>query len=441
MGRLTKTPYLVLFILLGAVGVTAVSAVALVTIDNLKVTGDTELDGKLLDANDEAGTSGQVLSSTETGIDWVDASGSPSVTYVQKTFAKPGGQLFTTDGLYTAIAIGDDGLPVIAYYANADLYITHCETLSCGSFTTTMLDTVSPAWISIAIGTDPSDKNPIVSYYDTGLGNLNVVHCTNTACTTFDTPKMLDEPNTVGEYSSIAIGTDNNPIISYFEGSPGFNLRTLHCTTPSCSGFSAPSIIDTTGVVGTWTSIAVPADGMPVISYRDDTLGGLKVIKCANTACTFASSTEKVDADSKAGRYTSIAIGNDGLPVMSYFFLSSNDLKLLHCKNADCTMRDAPVVLDKRAFAGEWNDIAIGKDTCPIVSYYDGSNGNLRVVHCTSVDCQTFDGIIEVDGTRGQWTVGQYSSIAVPDDGIPIISYYDATFADLRVARLAGIIP
>jgi len=43
-----------------------------VTIDNLKVTGDTELDGKLLDTNNDAGTSGQLLSSTETGIDWVD---------------------------------------------------------------------------------------------------------------------------------------------------------------------------------------------------------------------------------------------------------------------------------------------------------------------------------------------------------------------------------
>jgi len=70
--NLTKTPYLVLFILLAAVGVGAASAVALVTIDNLKVTGDMELDGKLIDANDGAGTSGQVLVSTSNGVEWVD---------------------------------------------------------------------------------------------------------------------------------------------------------------------------------------------------------------------------------------------------------------------------------------------------------------------------------------------------------------------------------
>ncbi len=75
--NLTKTPYLVLFVMLGAVGVTAVSAVVLVTVDNLTVTGDTKLDGKLLDTNNDAGASGQVLSSIETGIDWINAASGP----------------------------------------------------------------------------------------------------------------------------------------------------------------------------------------------------------------------------------------------------------------------------------------------------------------------------------------------------------------------------
>ena len=71
--NLTKTPYLVLFILLGAAGVGTASALMTITLaGDVKITGDTELEGKLLDTNDEAGTSGQVLTSTETGIDWKD---------------------------------------------------------------------------------------------------------------------------------------------------------------------------------------------------------------------------------------------------------------------------------------------------------------------------------------------------------------------------------
>jgi len=78
LGRFTSTPYLVLFILLGAVGVsTAYAAITITLAADVKITGDTELDGKLIDTNNEAGTSGQVLSSIETGIDWIDASSGP----------------------------------------------------------------------------------------------------------------------------------------------------------------------------------------------------------------------------------------------------------------------------------------------------------------------------------------------------------------------------
>jgi len=78
LGKLTSTPFLVLFVLLGAVGVSTAYAVMTITLDaDVKITGDTKLDGKLLDINNGAGTSGQVLSSTETGIDWIDAVGGP----------------------------------------------------------------------------------------------------------------------------------------------------------------------------------------------------------------------------------------------------------------------------------------------------------------------------------------------------------------------------
>lgn len=74
--RFRKTSYLVLFILLGAVGVgTAYAGILpLITLSgDVLIIGDTELEGKLLDTNDDAGTSGQLLSSTETGTDWIDA--------------------------------------------------------------------------------------------------------------------------------------------------------------------------------------------------------------------------------------------------------------------------------------------------------------------------------------------------------------------------------
>ncbi len=43
--------------------------------------------------------------------------------------------------------------------------------------------------------------------------------------------------------------------------------------------------VDSTGVVGSHTSITIGTDGLPVISYRDYTNDDLKVVKCANPFC------------------------------------------------------------------------------------------------------------------------------------------------------------
>lgn len=44
------------------------------------VQNNLELGGNLLDENDEAGTAGQILSTTTTGVDWIDAPSSLPLT-------------------------------------------------------------------------------------------------------------------------------------------------------------------------------------------------------------------------------------------------------------------------------------------------------------------------------------------------------------------------
>ncbi len=44
-----------------------------------------------------------------------------------------------------------------------------------------------------------------------------------------------------------------------------------------------------------------------------------------------------VDTGGDVGSYNSITIGADGLPVVSYEGTTSIDLKVLHCANAFCT--------------------------------------------------------------------------------------------------------
>ena len=76
------------------------------------------------------------------------------------------------------------------------------------------------AYTSIAIGTN---GNPIISYYDNANGSLKVAACNNPTCTT-STNTTIDNNNDVGTYTSIAIGTNGNPIISYYDYANG-NLK------------------------------------------------------------------------------------------------------------------------------------------------------------------------------------------------------------------------
>jgi hypothetical protein len=43
--------------------------------------------------------------------------------------------------------------------------------------------------------------------------------------------------------------------------------------------------VDPAGFVGEFPSIAIGADGLPVIAYRDLTNADLKAAKCANVFC------------------------------------------------------------------------------------------------------------------------------------------------------------
>ena len=142
---------------------------------------------------------------------------------------------------------------------------------------------------------------------------------------------------------------------------------------------TALATLDSTGDVGHFTSITIGADGYPVISYYDVTNGDLKVAKCLNPACTGTPTTTTLDSIGNVGDFTSITIGADANPVISYYDVTNADLKVAKCLNPACTGTPTTTTLDSIGDVGYYTSITIGADANPVISYYDATNGDLKV--------------------------------------------------------------
>jgi predicted regulator of Ras-like GTPase activity (Roadblock/LC7/MglB family) len=95
--------------------------------------------------------------------------------------------------------------------------------------------------------------------------------------------------------------------------------------------------LDSEGRVGDYTSITIGADGLPIISYLDSTNLNLKVAHCGDPACSAGNTITTLDSEGHVGWFTSITIGADGLPIISYLDVTNNTLKVAHCSNPFCT--------------------------------------------------------------------------------------------------------
>jgi hypothetical protein len=254
------------------------------------------------------------------------------------------------------------------------------------------------------------------------------------ASTAANTITIIDSGGIKGDFNSIAVGADGFPVISYLDSStqPNDHLKVAKCSNTACTGVITITTADSGDTLGYDTSIAIGLDGLPVISYLDGSNKFLKVAKCINTGCTGASTITIVDGGGNAGYYTSIAIGADGLPVISYGTFPVYTLKVAKCVNATCT-GSATVTTVDTAPGGEiaYTSIVLGADDLPIISYL-ASSGLLKVAKCANAACTGSSTITTVDSASD---VGHYSSIAMGADGLPIIGYYDVPNRDLKVAK------
>ncbi len=280
-----------------------------------------------------------------------------------------------------------------------------------GSWVTTTID--SDGWVGeyTSIAVDSNNKVHI-SYYD--RTNEDLKYSTN-ASGSWITSMIDGVAGYAGSYTSIAVDSNDNVHISYYAG-------VLKYAT-NASGIWATTTVDS-GTAGMYTSIAIDSNNNVHISYYESVNSALKY--ATNASGIWVTTT--VDSDGYVGNYTSIAIDSDNKAHISYFDGGPN-YNLKYATNASGSWFTTTV--DSDGYVGSNTSIAIDSNNKVHISYRDDINSDLK--YTTNASGSWISSAIDSAGNMGYNT-----SITIDLNNKVHISYRDATNGDLKYTTNAS---
>ena len=229
--------------------------------------------------------------------------------------------------------------------------------------------------------------------------------------------EIVDNALDVGAHASIAIDSNDNVHISYYDGVNG-DLK----YATNASGAWVIETVDTEGDVGGETSIAIGSNNNLHIGYYDYTNGDLKYAMKASGAWV----VETVDAQGDVGQYSSIAIDSSDNMHISYYDETNYNLKYAMKASGAWVVE----TLDSQGDIGQYTSIATDSNDNVHISYYDETNYNLK--YATNISDAWVIETVDT-GNVGTYT-GFISSIAIDSNDNVHISYRNLATTTLKYA-------
>jgi len=320
-------------------------------------------------------------------------------------------------GQYSSLNLFSNGAPQIVYYdaTNHDLKVaswngTGWQFLVPLDPTSLGADDVG-MYCSAAVN---STDETFVSAFDATTNSLVFATSVN------NYTEVLDSSGNAGNYSSIAVNNRTNTIVISYYDQPNANLR----FAVNVSGTSAwqTSNVDTAGDVGQYSNMVTGyVNDSSSILYYDATNGDLKqAIKWGGNPWA----KRVLDSTGDVGKWPSQAM-RSGDWYAAYYDQTNGDLKYMDFVGG---VGSAPVTVDSPGNVGQYTSIDVNSTGVPFISYYDVTNGNLKLAwNDSGWKNVTLDSAGDV---------GQFTSLKIDSSNVVHISYYDATNGDLKLVSV-----
>ena len=342
-----------------------------------------------------------------------------------------------TVGMFASLSLTQADEPVVSYFdvLNGHLMVSSCSQASCsasshmrvdvsgiaGLFTSTQLRTVTTAG-RVNGGVD---QIPVIAYHDLALSALKLAQCRDRACSSASIT-TVDSNVASGKFTSLQIDSDNRVVIAYLGARS--ELRVAMCEDRNNKTVCVVRAMDATPAA--YVSLQLNHANVPVIAYFDLVEENLKLAMCNDSVCSGPAQIRTVDELGNVGKHASLQLV-DSRAVIAYQDASAGQLKLAMCEYANCVNASIRIV-DPGPATGEFVSQATSLRQEPIISYYDRRSGTLKLAlcdwDCSVVSITTLDGVNNATASN----VGRFTSTSIDSRGNPVVSYYDVRHTNLK---------
>ena len=379
-------------------------------------------------------TAGQVMKWN--GADWACSSDSAGAPAVGRRGLLDTPHAVIGTGQFSSLAIGVDGLPIVAYFdqANGDLRVLRCVDVVCSSSTSVPIDTggVVGHWPSMTVR---HDGRPVISYYDVTNTALKVAYCSDAVCSAA-TAYTVDNTADVGKYSSIVNDWGSNGqgiTIAYYDAT-GRNLKAASCGAFGSCATPTIATLASTGDVGEWSAATVDGYNRLAVAYFDATSKAVRVAFCDFDLASCPPPFTQTIALTGVGTAEGIAITTSGTGGVAVAYLLRGDPPfdspvIAACTTPNCNTSNVQRYLNfgTATYPVQPSSIATGADGVPVALFGLSPTGSCSTAFggvATNESLRCTDAVCSGATFANHGGFGTATSIAIGVDGLPIFSYW-----------------